>query len=632
MSGITGIYYRDGRSVSEKQIKYLNDHLSHRGPDGSSVWVGKSVALGHQMMFTTPESLNERLPFYDDEKGLIITSDARIDNREELSNILGIENRVNVPDSYFILKAYQKWGVKCPEKLLGDFSFAIWDENKERLFCARDHMGIKPFYYYLSEEVFFFATEIKALICQDEIPKNLNKLRIADYLISLNQDKEITFYEYIFRLPPASTLEIKLDKEEKSIFWELDPRKETVMDSDEEYAEKFLEIFTEAVKCRMRSEFPIGSLLSGGLDSSSIVCVASKLSAENNPNYSLKTFSSVFDELAECDERYYIGQVKSLYNIESCEVVADNLSPLSQIDEILELLKEPFNTPNLYLSREIYKHVKKKDVRILFDGFDGDSTVFYESLYVLDIFREKRFRKLFEEIKYMARMNGLNRWQMLIIAIVLPLIPESIKNGVQKVLDLFRINLTIVENDSIDLLDKDFIQITDFKNRYKQLYKDSLVKANTNKLRHHLALNSGILQHAMEIFDVISANYSFEHVYPFFDVRLVEFCLSLPKEQKYSQMWDRVVMRRAMGGILPPEIQWRTTKAGLGMNFRRNMLLYDEKELENVIYKDVENINDFVETDYLKEVYKQYKENTACVNPLPLWLTAVLSIWIKNKN
>ena len=165
MSGITGLFYRDGRSVSRKQIEDMNSHLSHRGPDGSSFWTGESIAMGHQMMFTTPESLYENLPFHDTENGLVITSDARIDNREELSFLLEMENKANISDSYYILKAYQKWGKSCPEKLLGDFSFAIWDNDRESLFCARDHMGIKPFYYYLSDEVFFFATEIKALIC-----------------------------------------------------------------------------------------------------------------------------------------------------------------------------------------------------------------------------------------------------------------------------------------------------------------------------------------------------------------------------------------------------------------------------------------------------------------------------------
>lgn len=137
MGAITGIFYRDGRSVKPEQIKEINDKLSHRGLNGSAVWTDGSVALGHQMLHTTPESLHEKLPFEDEDSGLVITADARIDNRKELSEMLGIEDREDVSDSYFILEAYQKWGEKCPDKLLGDFAFAIWDKNKKNYFVLK---------------------------------------------------------------------------------------------------------------------------------------------------------------------------------------------------------------------------------------------------------------------------------------------------------------------------------------------------------------------------------------------------------------------------------------------------------------------------------------------------------------
>ena len=130
MSAITGIFCRDGRKVKPELIKKVNDSLSHRGPDGSAIWLNGSVGLGHQMMWTTQESLNEKLPF--EEGGLVITADARIDNRKELSEKLHVKNNEDVSDSYFILKAYEMWGENCPEHLLGDFAFAIWDKNLEK--------------------------------------------------------------------------------------------------------------------------------------------------------------------------------------------------------------------------------------------------------------------------------------------------------------------------------------------------------------------------------------------------------------------------------------------------------------------------------------------------------------------
>jgi asparagine synthase (glutamine-hydrolysing) len=211
MSAITGIYHRDGHFHDKNNIKNMNDCLSHRGPDDSGILCKESIAFGHQMLHTTPESINEKLPYMDEINGLFITSDARIDNRLELSEILNLENAENVPDSLFILKAYEKWGEKCPEKLLGDFAFAIWDKKEEKLFCARDHMGVKPFYYYLSDDIFLFATEKKSILINPDISKELNELRIGFFLKNF-LDKESTFYKNISILPPAHSLTIKAHK------------------------------------------------------------------------------------------------------------------------------------------------------------------------------------------------------------------------------------------------------------------------------------------------------------------------------------------------------------------------------------------------------------------------------------
>mgnify|MGYP000875659545 CR=1 FL=1 len=186
MSAITGLFFRDGRLAYSEEIKKMNDLLSHRGPDGSGLWYEGSIALGHQMMHTTPESLYEILPFEHVNSDLVITADARIDNRNELAPLLGLKDVKSVSDSTYILMAYKKWGEKCPDKLLGDFAFAIWDKKNETLFCARDHMGVKPLYYFLSDSVFIFSTEIKALLGFPGVSNKLNELGVAFYLISID--------------------------------------------------------------------------------------------------------------------------------------------------------------------------------------------------------------------------------------------------------------------------------------------------------------------------------------------------------------------------------------------------------------------------------------------------------------
>jgi asparagine synthase (glutamine-hydrolysing) len=206
MSGICGIYYLDGRPVDPVDLTNMVDILAHRGPDGAHIWHDGPVGLGHRMLWTTPESLTEQLPY--ERNGLVITADARIDNRDELIATLGLTGRqaVEIADSQLILAAYEKWGEQCPEKLLGNFAFVIWDSRKQQLFCARDHFGAKPFYYYQSHRIFTFASEIKALVCLSEVPRRLNETRVADHLLMNFEDRVITFYRDILRLSAAHSV------------------------------------------------------------------------------------------------------------------------------------------------------------------------------------------------------------------------------------------------------------------------------------------------------------------------------------------------------------------------------------------------------------------------------------------
>src|SRR4028118_115937 len=183
MSAIVGLYNLDGRSIERSAVEQMVAALAHRGPDGAGVWSEGAVGLGHCMLWTTPESLHEKLPLVDKSRDLTITADARIDNREELMEQLGItaEAHGEVSDSQLVLAAYGKWGEDCPQHLLGDFAFVIWDGAKQQLFCARDHFGVKPFYYhYAADKRFAFATEIKALLGLPEVPRQLNEVRVAE--------------------------------------------------------------------------------------------------------------------------------------------------------------------------------------------------------------------------------------------------------------------------------------------------------------------------------------------------------------------------------------------------------------------------------------------------------------------
>ncbi|MBZ0301287.1 MAG: asparagine synthetase B, partial [Anaerolineae bacterium] len=199
MSGICGIVQRDRQPVEADALYRMMAALAHRGPDDTGTWVDGPVALGHLMLHTTPESLQEKLPLTGGGGSLMLTADARIDNRPELLSHFDFSGRppAEVADSELILAAYEKWGEYCPEKLIGDFAFAIWDQSHQRLFCARDTMGVRPFYYYTSERLFAFASEIKALFCLPDVPRAINPRAVAYFMAALEDDKIVTFYEDI---------------------------------------------------------------------------------------------------------------------------------------------------------------------------------------------------------------------------------------------------------------------------------------------------------------------------------------------------------------------------------------------------------------------------------------------------
>ena len=178
---------------------------------------------------------------------LALTADARIDNRPELLRTLRLGDS-DVPDSELILAAYEKWGEDLAAHLVGDFAFALWDGHARKLVCARDVMGIKPFYYYAGGEVFAFASEIKGLLAHPEVPRRLNETKVVDYLAPVFEDLEQTFYEGIYRLPPAQVLVVEEGRIRRRTYWELDASRELRLGSDEAYVEAFREVFTEALR------------------------------------------------------------------------------------------------------------------------------------------------------------------------------------------------------------------------------------------------------------------------------------------------------------------------------------------------------------------------------------------------
>lgn len=625
MSAIAGVYLLDGSSVDQSDLKRMNNRLSHRGPDGSGLWSEGSVGLAHQMLWTTPESLYEKLPLEVDD--LVITSDSRIDNRDELLPILGLSEEIS--DSEVILRAYGKWGRDCVDRLLGDFAFVIWDKAMGELYCARDHMGVKPFYYYYQPgEIFAFATEIKALFAWG-VPQRINEVGIGDYLADILDDKEITFYESVLRLSPAHIMIVNPDMLSREEYWALDPKREIRLGSDEEYEKAFQEIFREAVRCRLRSAFPIGSLLSGGLDSSSVTCMARELLPKE---CHLKTISAIFDEVKECDEQPYISAVLENGDFEAHYVYADKAGPLSDIERMLWYADQPILAPNLFFRWTLCREAGSQGVRVLLDGIDGDSVVYYGKSYITELVGKGRLFSALNEIRGLSKNPSHSLWRHTLTCAILPFIPDS---SMRRSLSYLWHMLHRVEDEpTADLVaaNLDFAERIGLEERREKLQKVRSKPPRTAREAHWRLLIWGVQQVRQEASDIASAAFLMECRHPFLDRRLIEFCLALPGDQKIRGGWMRSILRRSLRDILPEKICYRIGKANLSHNFLHGLLTFHRSLMEDTLLGEQNVSSNYIDISYLQDCCRRLISSgeLSADRLVIIWKSIILILWLRS--
>ena len=622
MSGIVGMVLFDGSAVDQEDLERMAERIRHRGPDGSAVWIDAPVGLGHVMLHTTPESLFEGLPYLNRSEDLVITLDGRIDNRDELSAALcrREERLEEIGDAELILRSYERWGEGCIDKLLGDFAFAIWDRREGALFCGRDHMGIRPFYYHLTDRGFIFASEIKAILSLPGVLRELDEVTLSNFLVPIFDDWERTFYAGIRRLPAAHFLTLKDGNFRMKRYWSLDPDRKIRLSSDEEYAAEFRRIFLEAVRCRLRSAFPIGVTLSGGLDSSSVACSARKILCEEGYGL-LHTFSAVFDEVPECDERDFMSAVIDQGGFEPHRIRADLKSPLDEFCEFLKYEDEPFWILNYYINWNLFKAAKQEGVRVIMDGVEGDVVVSHGLTFLVELVLSGRPIELWRTLRDLSRNFDTRARRIFWNKCVIPLTPAPVTKAYRWIrgIDHYR--------EQCSIINPRFAERVGLKERFNSDQNDSNKLKNLRK-DHYEALTSADYQHLLEVIDRQASALSLECRHPFFDKRLVEFCLALPPEQKLRRGWTRWILRYSMSGILPENIQWRGGKGNIGLNFNRGLLTSDRKMLETVIFEDMRAIEDYVDISLLQQIYRRFELEKSGEDAITLWKTVTAYLWL----
>jgi asparagine synthase (glutamine-hydrolysing) len=580
VSGICGLYNLDASPVTADELSWMTSMLRRRGPEQQASWLNDTIGLGHTLLATTPEAVRERLPLRHEGSGCVITADVRLDNRDELIAELRLRDRHPMGDAELLLESYLRWGARCVEQLLGDFAFGIWDPRTETLFCARDQMGMRPFYYHHTPGQFVaFASEPKAILVLPRTPYRIREERIADYLVSELEgiDKTSTFFEELHRLPPAHTLSASAQGLKVERYWRLDPQDELQLRTDQEYAEQFLSVLTEATRSRLRSDGQVGSMLSGGVDSGSIVAIA-RSSPVECPDRGLPTFSAVTADPASCVETRTIHAALEMEGLVPHLVGVDELSSSPELDELSWALDEPFDL-HMTLLRALYQRGREAGSKVMLDGVAGD-TVLSEGDYLNQLLTSGRWLRAFRVAVGQNQFFGgaYPPAQELYRGLRSVLAPEPLRR-LRGSMGAERRAQAAIERSFID---PDFARRVALGERLEHLRSHA---AQTERLpyprKRARAIEHPYLTVGRERYDRAASAFAIEPRDPFTDRRVVEFAVRLPGHQLISDDgWPKAILRRALEGRLPDEVRYRRGKEHLGATFTASLMAAHERRFQ----------------------------------------------------
>lgn len=558
MCGIAGILLHSPNPAAPEHLKKMTDAIAHRGPDGEAQWNNKknTVHLGHRRLAVIDLSENAAQPMAYAGRYQIVHN-GEIYNYIEIRSFL--QNKgysfTSKSDTEVILAAYDFWKEKCLQQFDGMFAFAIWDEKEEILFAARDRFGEKPFFYYEDEENFIFASEMKALWAIG-IEKKIDNKMLLNYLtlghVQNCVDKEQTFFEDIYSLPPAHYIHFKPSVSRVSKitkYWSIN--KETRIDITTDDA---IDIFTQhlhtSVNRRLRSDVSLGTSLSGGLDSSTIAATINFLQG-NSALKTLKTFSATFPGF-ENDESKYIELFKQYTAVENFQVhpSADDL--INDFEKLCYHQEEPFQSSAIYAQYKVFEKAKALDVKVLLDGQGADEIAAgyprYIHWYLQEVLSRHKLGATRQE-KYAFRKNN-QPFQWNFKNVIAAFLPAHAAMLLEK-----REYSKTIHHPGIS---SEFLSSVK-GHEWEGIHKPIVTKLND--ILHFSTTEMG-LEELLRFADRNSMAHGREVRLPFLGHELVEFVFSLPSQLKMHDGWTKFILRKAMDKKLPDDIVWRKNKVG----------------------------------------------------------------------
>ena len=530
MSGIAGVLGVRGELPDSSFLRALTQCMAFRGPDAQQTWRGDGVGLGHALLSTASPSANEQQPLSLDGEAWIV-ADARLDARSDLLSELQSAGHAcpkGARDAELILRAYTAWGEACIEHLLGDFCFAIWDGNRKSLFCAHDHLGIKPFYYAETKRWLIFSNTLDCVRMQPEAAAGLNELSVADFLLfgSL-QDPAATIFAGIRRLPPAHALTWCGGRLSVKRYWTPPLDEEIHYQRSAEYIEHFRQLLYTAVRDRLRAD-RVSISLSGGLDSTSVAAFARRAGSD------LRAVTVVYDKVIPDDERHYAGLFAKSLGIPLEYLTADHYVTAVQPDFPQVRSSQPDDNVLVVIAADFYK-LASNTSRILLTGQGGDVGLFPSNSHFRRLLGARRLgRFLHDGVRYTISQRGLP-----------PMGVRTLLKRRYGMCDPGRV-------DYPEWLNPDFERRWRLRERWKEM--STPPAPHPHRPEAVGALLAPFWQNFFEGCDPGATRVCLEQAHPYFDLRLLRFLFSIPP---VPWTLDKCLTRSAMRDILPEAVRLR---------------------------------------------------------------------------
>jgi asparagine synthase (glutamine-hydrolysing) len=577
MCGISGIISLDKSPVPYDLIQKFNGMVAHRGPDDEGFLVQESIALGHRRLSILDLSKDGHQPMAFKDRYYIVYN-GEIYNYVELKKELEGQGYVfrTKTDTEVILAAYDKWGKECLDRFNGMWAFAIYDCQQNELFCSRDRFGVKPFYYRVSNHQFSFASEIKQFTTLPDWEARVNSDRLIEFIALGRFDhSEETLFEGVQQLRPGHYLVLNIETGTHSIMNWYNLRNKIKPLGDINYEKEFLKLMEDSVRLRLRSDVKVGSCLSGGLDSSTIVCLVNRILRASNQHEIQETVSSCFTD-ARYDEQHYIDIVTKAAEVKSNKVFPSYDNLFDKLDDITWQQDGPFGSSSIYAQWSVFKEARERGLIVMLDGQGADEQLAgYHPFFQVKfsgLLRSLKVSKLTRESLAFRKVHNMKPMQFLRLLGTSSL-PKAVGNYLA----------TRSMRKQFPWLKK--------KRTFKWFFEaDTLQEFSIDQLT---SLSLPMLLHYE---DRNSMAFSVESRVPFLDYRLVEFILNLPDDLKVRDGITKYILRKSLTGILPSQITNRYDKMGFVTPeekwIKENRSVFEEKlssvadKLKTTIDKD----------------------------------------------